>query len=208
MLMWASQLRKTAEQLPNLQKPRFGRDTSLCCTRGICWLDSQGLISKMGADGSFQETGVKFICDNLCEKDKAVPALSLIRDTTFNGKIMGKVVRLCQTPDKAKAKCHFFSNAAVLSWLCRRVHYAKEGQDGQFDSNSATLDRQITAQFFWRASILLIDRKCQWVNVWITHQTQNLNWWHLPVTLSGCGGQHSAGVPRCCCGREMVRGHS
>lgn len=60
---------------------------------------------------------------------------------------MGKVVRYCQTPVKAKAKCHFLDNAPVLNRHCIRVHYAKEEQDGQFDSNSVTLDRQITASF-------------------------------------------------------------
>lgn len=148
MPTWISQLMETAEQLLILQKPRPGRDTSLCCARGICWLDSQGLIGKLGADGPFQETGGKFICDNLCEKSKAAPVLSLIRNKTCNGKIMGKVVRYCQSPVKAKAKCHFLGNAAGLNRLCIRVHYAKEGRDRQFDSNSVTSDRQITAQFF------------------------------------------------------------
>lgn len=60
---------------------------------------------------------------------------------------MGKVVRYCQTPVKAKAKCHFLGNAAVLNRRCNRVHYAKEAQDGQSGSNSVTLGRQITASF-------------------------------------------------------------
>ena len=60
---------------------------------------------------------------------------------------MGKVVRYCQTPVKAKAKCHFLDNAAVLNRRCNRVHYAKEARDGQFGSNSDALDRQITASF-------------------------------------------------------------
>lgn len=107
-----------------------------------------GLIGKLGADGPFQETGGKFICDNLCEKSKAAPVLSLIRNETCNGKIMGKVVRYCQSPVKATAKCHFLGNAAGLNRLCIRAHYAKEGRDRQFDSNSVTSDRQITAQFF------------------------------------------------------------
>lgn len=147
MPVWISQLIKATEQLFNRQKPGLGRDTSPCCTRGICWLDTRGLISKLDADGSFQEAGGKFICDNLCDKSKAAPILSLIRDKTCNGKIMGKVVRYCQTPVKAKAKCHSLDNAAVLNRHCIRVHYAKEEQDGQFDSNSVTLDRQITASF-------------------------------------------------------------
>lgn len=194
MPTWISQLMKTAEQFLNLQKPRLGRDTSPCCTRGICWLDSQGLIGKLGTDGSFQETGDKFICDNLCEKSKAVPVLSLIRNKTCNGKIIGKVVRYCQSPVKAKAKCHFLGNAAVLNGLCIRVHYSKKGWDGQFDSNSVASDRQITAQFFWRTSIFLIDRKCQWVNLWITDQTQNFNWRHLQLHWMAVVGSFLQGL--------------
>lgn len=68
-------------------------------------------------------------------------------DKTCDGKIIGKVVRYCQTPVKAKAKCHFPDNAALLNRPCNRARYAKEVQDGQFGSYLVTLNRQVTASF-------------------------------------------------------------
>lgn len=169
---WIRQLMKITEQLFNLQKPGLSRDSSSCCSRGLCWwLEShsptdtnQWQPCKPCADGSFQEAGDKYICDNLCDKCKVAPILSLITDRTCDGEIIGKVVRHCQTSVKAKAKCHFIDSAAVSNRRCNRVHYAKEVQDGQFGSNSLTLER---------TSTLLIDRKCQWGNLWTTDQIRS-----------------------------------
>lgn len=87
------------------------------------------------------------VCDNLCDKCKAAPILSLITNRTCHGEIMGKVVRYCQTPVKVKGKCHLPDNDAVLNTHCNRVHYAKEVQDGQFGRSTGALDRQLTARF-------------------------------------------------------------
>ena len=149
------QLMIITEQRLNLQKPGLCRDPTSCYTGGVCCsLESrsprhthQWQPCNLGADGSFQEAGDKYICDNLCDKCKAAPVLGLITDKTYDGEIMGKVVRYCQTPVKAKAKCHFLDNAAVLNKHRNSVHYTKEAQDGRFGSNSVTLDRQITASF-------------------------------------------------------------
>lgn len=79
---------------------------------------------------SFQEVMAKYICDNLCDKCKAALVFHIIMDKTCDGEMMEKVVRYCQISVKAKAKCHFLDNVAVLNMHCNTAHYAKQAQDG------------------------------------------------------------------------------
>lgn len=141
--------------VPPAETPLLCRDASSCSTAGLCcsserrdpgesrqWQPHHPVLG-----GLSKKPGRSFICDNLCDKCKAAPILSLIMGKACDGEIIRKVVRYCQTPVKAKGKCHFPDNDAVLSMHGNRVHYAKKAQDGQFGRNSGTLDRQMTASF-------------------------------------------------------------